>query len=453
VQDTKKTRQPIWRMAWRHVVHTVHDQLAGLLSRETLANRAATYGGGHRSRIYPPLTTLGLFIEQALGFDATCQAATGWALGARTAQGLSPNSMNTGPYCKARQRLPLALVDQLNQDVATAAETAVDPPGREGRTLLIDGTTVSMSDTPELQQAFPQNRQQKPGVGFPQARIVGMISLSSACVLHWRVSACKGPHTHESQQLWALLEHVRPGDTVVADRAYASYFLLAALTQRGASFVIRQHQRRRSNLAKARRLGAADHQVSWAKPQRPPWMGYSTYHQLPDTLTVREVSDQRLTVTTNETDPETRSARQIIRQYRQRWHIELDFRAIKCVMDMTVLRCQSPAMAIKEIAVHLLAYNLVRATMAHATGAQSSVREFSFSGARRAVTDFQAQRRHNPHASFHRALRQLYQRVIVDVLPSRPDRVEPRANKRRPKQQRYLNQPRYLARQALRAAA
>ena len=247
MQRIKQTLRSAWDTARQCVVDTVHDQLAGVLSHETLARRVAEHGRGQRSRVFPPLTTLGLFVAQALEVDASCQQAADHAADARVARGLAPNSPNTGPYCKARQRLALPLIEQLSQDVAAAGEAEANPGASQGRVLWIDGTTVSMPDTLELQDVFPQNHQQKPGVGFPQARIVGVISLASASVLHWRVSACEGSGSHESQHLWQLLAYFKPGDTVVADRAYASYVLLAALAQRGIGFVIRAHQRRQTD--------------------------------------------------------------------------------------------------------------------------------------------------------------------------------------------------------------
>lgn len=450
MQRIKNTAKFALNSARRRVLSTLHDQLAGVLSRETLAARVATHGGGLRSRVYPPLVTLGLFVEQVIGCDSACQDATGRALSWRTSLGLSASTLNTGPYCKARQRLPLPLIEQLTQDVAHQAAT--DACGGDRRVLLIDGTTVSMPDTPELQHFFPQNHQQRAGVGFPLARIVGVVSLSSACVLHWRVSACEGPHSHESQQVWSFLDYFRPGDIVVADRAYASYFLLAALKQRGIDFVIRQHQCRQTDPDKARRLGPQDHVVSWCKPKRPRWMSAETYAELPADLSVREVGDGRLIATTSLTEPASTSAADIIGLYRQRWHIELDFRAIKSVMDMVVLRCKSPAMIAKEIAIYLLGYNLIRAVMAQAASVTHPVRRLSFAAARRAVAELHAKRRHNPQSPFQNARNTLHQWIAYYTIPSRPGRVEPRAVKRRPKPHRLLNQPRTIARQQLQAA-
>lgn len=188
----------------------------------------AREAGNHRQRIYTPLVTLGLFVEQAISHDQACQDAVGRALSQRTALGLTASSLNTGPYCRARQRLPLSLVQSCAREVAAAVESNVTSHWRGRAIKLIDGTTISMPDTPDNQKIFPQNRQQRAGLGFPLARIVGVLSLASGAVLDWTVSACEGSGTGESKQLWDLLDTFRPGDLVIADRAYSSYFLLPA---------------------------------------------------------------------------------------------------------------------------------------------------------------------------------------------------------------------------------
>lgn len=145
---------------------------------------------------------------------------------------------------------------------------------------LIDGTTVSMPDTPGLQACFPQNKTQRPGLGFPLARIVDVVSLSSGCV---------GAGNGEPAQLWRLLDGFALGDLVIADRAYSSCFLLAAMQQRGIDFVIREHQKRKNNPHNSRVLGPNDRLLAWPCPARPTRMDLATHASMPDALCVREV--------------------------------------------------------------------------------------------------------------------------------------------------------------------
>lgn len=410
------------------------------------------HGADTRHRVYPSRVTVGLFVEQTLHHDQACQDAVGRALSQRTALGLSSSSLNTGPYCKARQRLSLGLIETLAQEVAATTQASAPAQWRwRGREVkLIDGTTVSMPDTVANQAAFPQNCHQKPGVGFPQARIVGVISLATGCVNHWTVSACEGQGTHEIVHLWRLRDSFQPGDVVIADRAYGSYFLIAALRERGVDCVMREHQRRKTELGRAVPLGENDQLLTWDKPPRPAWMDAQTYAAMPEHLTVRQVRDRDWKITTTLTDPAAAGASEIAWLYRQRWQIELDFRSIKCDMQMSILRCKTPLMVQKEIAAHLLGYNLIRAAITQAGESTMSLpRQLSFAAARRAVACLQDQMRHDPSACFITAHASLLHRIRSGRIPQRPGRVEPRALKRRRSNYSLLTVPRHVARQRL----
>ena len=116
---------------------------------------------------------------------------------------------------------------------------------------------------------------------------------------------------------------------------------------------------------------------------------------------------------------------------------------------MDVLRCKTPAMVRKEIWMHLLAYNLVRKLMAQAAAtAGVCPRDISFKGTLQTLMAFAAvgwscpRRRNALYPAILRA-------VATHRVNDRPDRVEPRAVKRRPKKQIYLNEPRTIARARL----
>jgi hypothetical protein len=434
------------------LARSVHHKLLRVVPQARLDQLVQREAGDYRERIYPPLVTLGLFVEQALSSDQACQDAVGCGLSQRTSLGLAPSSLNTGSYCKARQRLPLGLIETVTQEVAAAAQRrAPEHWNWRGRPIkLMDGTTVSMPDTLANQAEFPQNHQQRPGLGFPLARIVGVIALGTGVVTHWTVSACEGRGTHELMHAWRLLEAFQAGDVVIADRAYGSYFLLAALHQRGVDCVIREHQRRKTDLAIAVRLTAKDHRLVWDKPQRPRWMDPGTYAAIPEQLTVRQVCDRDWRITTTLTNPATVKAAEVIGLYRQRWHVELDLRCIKCEMQMDILRCKTPQMVKKEIAAHLLGYNLIRVAITEAACSRLCLpRQLSFAAARRAVVTLQQKIRHDPDASFSRAKTDLLNNIGYWRIPYRPNRFEPRAVKRRQQVHPLLTVPRHVARQRL----
>jgi len=408
--------------------------------------------GRWRERAYGPLQTLMLFLDQVLSADHSCQDAVARGVSARVAQGLSPCSLNTGPYCKARSRLALGLLERLGREVG--ARLCAGQPGlwrwRGREVKLVDGTAVSMPDTAANQARFPQNHEQKAGLGFPLARLVVIVSLSCGAVLEWASGPCEGKETGETALLWALARRLCRGDVLIADRCYAGYFMIAWLTQLGVDIVIRQHQRRHTDFRRGRRLGTRDHVVSWTRPQRPAWMDEASYAAMPETLIMREVRAGGWTLVTTLSDAQAVSKQELFALYRARWQVELDLCSIKAVMQMDVLRCKSPQMVAKEIAVHLLAYNLVRAVMAQAAYlGQVLPRQLSFKAALQLLRAFEENLRHCPRGRLTIRHAYLLAGIAQLRLPHRPGRVEPRAVKRRPKQHHLLTQPRHILRERL----
>lgn len=384
--------------------------------------------------------------------DHSCQDVV--ARGASQEVGLAPGRcrLNTGPYCKARMRLPISLPLRLGREVARqlSARQAEHWKWRGREIKLVDGTTVSMPDTADNHKAFPRSKGQEQELGFPLARLVGVVSLSCATVLDWAMGPYEGKQTGETALLWTLLEHFTPGDVVIADRLYAGYFMIARLMQLGVDVVMRQHQSRHTDFRRGKRLGARDHVVLWDRPPRPTWMDEATYASMPATLTMREARVGGWTIVSTFTDAKAVSKKELLRLYRCRWNVELDLRSIKDAMRMDVLRCKTAAMVRKEVAVHLLAYNLVRTVTAQAAHLAGVVpRRMSFKAALQTLNGFL----HNLRDGPRRGLRQRHAALLAGIaqllLPVRPDRVEPRAVKRRPKPHRLLTEPRDVARARL----
>jgi hypothetical protein len=408
--------------------------------------------GRFRDRIYSPFITLQLFIEQVLSADQSCVDAVARGLSARVALGEHPCSLNSGPYCKARSRLALGFVERVAREVG--ARVICQQPsvwrwrGREVK--LVDGTTVSMPDTAQNQREFPQHREQRSGLGFPLARVVAIVSLSCGAVLEWAIGPCEGRESGETALLWQLAQRLRRGDVVVADRCYAGYFMIAWLLRGGVDVVIRQHARRRTDFRRGRSLGQRDHLVSWARPPRPDWMDVATYESMPATLTMREARVGGWILVSSLSEAKEVSKQELLELYRSRWQVELDLRAIKSVMQMDLLRCKSPAMVRKEIAAHLLAYNLVRSVMARAAALTGLLpRQLSFKGALQVLRAFEQNLRHSPRARL--AIRHAH--VLAGIaqmkIPHRPWRVEPREVKRRPKPFKRMAEPRPVLRARL----
>lgn len=426
--------------------------LGELLPEESVCRIVEEETGSFRERIYPPLTTLGLFLGQALSPDGACQDAVALCLSARTAQGAAPCSLNTGPYCKARQRLSSRLIERLATTVGEGLETASALTWKwRGRAVkLVDGTTVSMPDTPANQAEYPQSGEQKPGLGFPLTLLVAIISLSTGAVLRWTTGPCRGKGTGEQALFRCLMPHLSAGDLILADRYYCTYFNVAMLIELGVDILTRQHQRRLTDFRKGVRLGKRDRRVTWDRPQRPQWMDADTYARMPEQLTLRQTEVAGRILVTTLTDAHSVTPLDLDALYQKRWQVEVDLRSIKAVLGMDILRAKSPTMIVKEIAAHLLAYNLVRGLMARAAaGREVMARTISFKGTLQLLLAFQQQLRWRRKKSLAVMGAHLLGAIGLMTLPLRPGRVEPRAIKRRPKAHALLTVPRHEAREKI----
>ena len=426
-------------------------ELGNVLSARELEQAVQQYAGEYRDRIYPPLRTLALFMGQALSQDGACQDAVARHVSERSGRGIVPCSLSTGPYCKARGRLPTGLVTQLQRQVGRhMVERSVQGWHWRARSVkLLDGTTVSMPDTPANQEVFPQYPQQKPGLGFPLARLVALICLGSGAVLEWAMGPYQGKDSSEQALFRTLIKTLQAGDVLLADRYYCSYWVLAMLKARAIDLLTPEHASRLYDFRRGKRLGRGDHIVQWKRPPRPDWMDEQIYATMPEELSVREVRVGGRVLVTTLLDPGIAPA-ELDRLYQQRWHIELDLRSIKIAIGMDILRCKTPEMIRKELAVHLLAYTLVRAVMAQAAHLGGVLaRALSFKSSLQLLNAYHQQLRHCGNARAYLMISHVLGAVATLRLHQRPGRAEPRAVKRRPKPHRLLTEPRSVARAAI----
>ena len=432
---------------------------APLLSADRVAGALTDVGAGGRDCLYSPVLTLWAFLSQCLCPDGSCRQAVARVLAWLVSQGQRPCSSATGAYCKARQRLPLDLFTRLAR--STGRDLAEQLPNawrwRGHRVKMVDGSTVTMSDTSELQEAYPQHGQQAAGLGFPIARIVVVFCLACGTVLDAALGKYQGKATGENSLFRSLADGVEANDVFIGDRFYGTFWELALLRQRGAYGVFRVHQRRRIDFRTGHRLGPYDHVVRWPKPSdRPESMAAAEYAGLPAAVLVREVRvvvqqpgfrTKVLVLATTLLDPEAYPVDALAELYRQRWHAELNLRSLKGPLGLDVLRCKSPAMVAKEFWARLLAYNLIRGVMTQAAR-QQGIRpeQVSFTGALQTLAEF-ARLVVSADATTRPVLwATLLAAIAQHQVGDRPNRTEPRARKRRPKAYPLLRTPRSQAR-------
>ena len=394
-----------------------------------------------------------MFLAQALSADRSCQKAVDEAAVKRLAAGLPRCSTDTGAYCRARKRLPTDMVSTLacytGRRISAHAPAAWHWRGRPVR--LVDGTTLPMPDTLANQAEYPQPHSQKPGLGFPLCRMVGIVCLGSGAVLNAAIGRCKGKGGDEHSLLRSLLDTLERGDLLLGDALYATYFLLCTLRERGIEAVFEQHgsRQRTTDFRRGQRLGPRDHLIVLHKPLiKPDWMAQAHYEQAPESLSVRELRAGGKTLVTTLLCPKQTDKAAVKSLFHSRWHVELDLRNIKTTLGLERLSCQTPAMAIKEIWVYLLAYNLIRLMMAQAAlFAHRRPRDLSF---KHTVQMWVAWTHYRHDIEHEDQLYGLFVLIAEQRVGERSGRIEPRAVKRRPKPYPLLTTTRVRARASAR---
>ena len=399
----------------------------------------------HRERLYPPTVALSMFMRQVLEADGSCQkAVNGWAA-QRAADGLTQCSVRTGGYCRARQRLPLEMVSTLSRETGRLlSQKALGQWLWRGRAVkLVDGTGLSMPDTPQNQAVYPQPSTQASGVGFPLARLVMVICMATGAALDMAVGPHSGKGRGELGLVRRLLEGFSPSDVMLADALYCNYWLIATLMAKGVDVLFEQNGARITNFRRGKSLGTRDHLVRWPKPAaRPEWMTREQYAHFPDELTVREVKVAHQVLVTTLLDHRKVSKDDLSALYARRWNVELDLRNLKTTTGMDVLSCQTPQMNEKQLWIHLLAYNVIRLLMAQAaSNAGIDPRELSFKHTVQLWTEWVSR-----GLSATKDGGRLFALIAQYKVGNRPGRIEPRMRKRRPKPYPWLKVPRAHAR-------
>jgi hypothetical protein len=428
---------------------------ADVLTEASILDALDEHGVTYRDRVFGPVTTIWGFLSQVLSEDHSCRDAVSRVIAQRAAGGLAACSPNTASYCNARARLPTGVLRALARRTAEELQDGL-PEGWKwnGRNVFIaDGSHVSMPDTPENQASYPQPEAQKPGIGFPLARLVVLLSLATGACHDLAMAPYAGKGTGETTLLRQMYDILEPGNVILADALFDDYFIACELRQRGVELVARaQYQRVGTRTV---RSGPDGDVIVWRRPNKPHGMKGEQYRTYPTSLVMRQVSvdardrDNRVEqfkVITTILD-ESIDGGQIGELYARRWEGEVDVRSIKSTMRMDVLRCKTPEMVRKEIWAHLLAYNLLRTVMAVAAAeSDAEPRKISFKGAKQAVTAFAPKIEAAPPEERARLIDVMLATIAYHRVGDRPGRWEPRARKRRPKPGYRLMQPRAVAR-------
>jgi len=415
----------------------IEAYLSDINLKESIDSTKPTY----RNRLYNPLKTISMFVSQAIKEDSSCQNIVNEV----TARSKRNRSISTSAYCKARSRLPEKILSSLTKEVAMENEKKVKRSWKfkNKNIFLIDGTTLIMPDTEANQTDYPQLNCQKEGLGFPICRIVTIMSLYTGCVIDANIGAFSGKGAGEQGLLRPMLGNFKKGDILLADAFYSTYTLLTYVIEKGIDIVFVQNgaRSRTTDFTKGEVLGENDHIITIKRPKETPsWMSEEEAKNRPKEIRIREIKIGGRVLITTMMCSTSNTAKMIHNLYKERWHIEVDFRNIKVTMGLDSFKCKTPEMVKKEMWAYLLAYNILRTLMLKsALYNKLKPRQISFKHSLQLYVYYLE----NYHLIAYSKLMKL---VGEKVIGNRAGRVEPRAVKRRYNGFSLLMKPRHILR-------
>ena len=457
------TRSASQQQALKHTTEQLQQgfglPLTKPLSPQRLSQAFEVLGLTFRNSLFNPVTTLFLWLSQIFSREPCCAKAVSRFRAFRGAQRQSVNSSDTSSFCQARKRLPQTLLTHLARQLGQQAQSNMPANKRlHGRpTLLVDGTTLNAPDTKSNQQQFPQPKTQKPGLGFPQLRIVALFCLATGVLRDLAYGPVEGKRTGENNLFRDLFESIASDTVVVGDRLYDNYRDIATLQDKFVDVLFRMNQSRGCDFRRGHRLGRYDHEVIWKRPgyKKDRYESREQYEALPERIVMRELRywvttkgfrTNVVTLVTTLRDPQRYPKGELTQVYRDRWHCEVDLRSLKANMGLGQLSCKSSEMVIKELWCYVLGYNLVRWEMVEtglATG--KKVREISFSGTLQMAEAYGYQMAGAEANIRERLERQMREGIGAREVGNRPNRSEPRQIKHRQRKYPKLNRPRQMS--------
>jgi len=408
---------------------------------EFIAQHKLTNILNDRNRIYTPEKTLSMFVSQSLNQDSSCQNVVDkLALSSD-----KKTSISTSAYCKARNRLSTSAITNLSKEIALKSEQKIDSQWkfRDRNIYLVDGTTITMADTILNQKEYPHTKTQKEGLGFPVCRIVAIISLITGSIIDASIGTYSGKGTGEQALLRSILHNFKRGDIILADAMFSTYTLLNYAIENGIDIVFVQNgaRARKTDFTKGKILGENDHIITIKKPKdNPEWMSEDEVKKIPKEIKIREVKTGGKILITTMLCPKKTTAKVIKNLYKERWHIEVDFRNIKITLNLKEFKCKSPKMVIKEMWTSFLSYNIIRSMMLDSALCNKILpRNISFKNTLQLYL-------HSLENRDKINLEKLLKLIGEKVIGNRAGRIEPRLIKKRCNAYRLLTKPRKMAR-------
>ncbi|MEU7004927.1 IS4 family transposase [Nonomuraea sp. NPDC046570] len=298
-------------------------------------------------------------------------------------------------------------------------------PGARWRGLLvcaIDGTTMTVPDSPANLTAFTKHRGNHGGSGYPQLRLLVLVCCGARTLL----DAVFGPtSTGETGYAPRLLTSLREGMIVLLDRNFAVQALISAITGTGAQVLVRVKQHRR--LPVLRRCPDGSYlSMLGGLPVRviECVIGIST-------TAGRRTGSYRLV--TSLTDSHRYPAADLVTLYHHRWEIETAYLEIKStILGSRVLPARTPEGVRQEIYALLTTYQVLRMAMTDATAAHPGIApdRASFTVALNTARDQVIQTAGVIAGTVIDLIGTIGRQVLAHLMPERRIRTSPRVVKR-----------------------
>lgn len=437
-------------------VSRVRDRFAGMAVNKlenTLSGWVAFPGGfgeGKRVRLFPPPKMFWLFLSQVLERDGSCRESLRRFQAGLFRESRRTSSASTAGYCKARLKLRSGEIREISGEIAGRMGKACPWSWRGRQVKVVDGTGISMPDSPDNRQTWPLSNRSSEGCGFPVMRMVAVFSLATGALIDLAHGSLRVHERTLCRSLWDTLES---GDVLLGDRGFCGFADFFLLKLKGVDCVMRKHGRR-INSGVIRKISRRDRIVEWRKTGIiPKWLDRNEWEAMPQTMAVREVEvtvqnpgfrTRKVFVVTTLLDEKRYPAASISELYRKRWRVELYFRDIKITLSMDILKCKTPAMIETELWMKVVAYNLIRAVIMEAALKHGvPIESLSFKGTISTILAWPMDYlMRNNRKYLSKAFEAMFAYIVADKVPRRTDRTEPRARKRRPKNYQLLNKSR-----------
>jgi hypothetical protein len=418
------------------------------------------HGSNSRKRTYTSWITFWGFLFQVIKPSTSCREVVQKLQTFLVFNGQLLISSSTSAYCQARKRISLRSLNKVHRNIVGRLESQNTSKNlwMNRFVKVIDSTSVTLPDTLSLQARWPQPGGQAKGCGFPVMKVTAIFSLGTGALISYAKSSL---HIYDGRLLPRLLKWFKSGEVLLADRAFCSYVNIHSLLSRQVDCVFRLHQRRPMDFRQGKRLGNNDRLVLWKKPlQRTPTMSVQCFRSLPKTMLLRQIKftiscrgfrTQTIFLITTLLNPRDYPPETLAALFKKRWNAELYFRDIKTTMGIEQLRCSSPQMAQKELAMYFIAYNLIRTLIFETAVRYSiSIETISFKASQTLLDHWANFLLITQSETPNPCLRSSFIFILSTYsIHQRPNRSEPRVIKRRPKPFQLLSKPRHLMKELI----